>query len=61
MIGRACTDSLRFLWVSAPNVAHVTTGGKRWLKKLKSERNEIEIVSFHYCNCEKKQALYHSI
>ena len=29
-------------------MAHVATGGKKWLKKPKSERNDIELVSFHY-------------
>ena len=31
---------------SAPNVAHVATGGKTWLKKPKSEQNDLELVSF---------------
>ena len=29
-------------------MAHVATGGKKWLKKPKSERNDIELLSFHY-------------
>ena len=27
---------------------HVATGGKKWLKKPKSKRNDLELVSFHY-------------
>ena len=46
--GRASTDNLGYFRVCAPNVAHVATGGKKWLKKPKSERNDIELVSFHY-------------
>ena len=40
VIGRASTDNLG---VRAPNVAHVATGGKKWLKKPKCERNEMEL------------------
>ena len=47
VIGRASTDNLGYFWVCAPNVAHVTTGGEKWLNKPKSERNDIELVSFH--------------
>ena len=32
VIGRASTDNLGVRWVCAPNVAHVATGGKKWLK-----------------------------
>ena len=32
-----------FVVIGAPNVAHVATGGKKWLKKPKSERNEMEL------------------
>ena len=42
------TKGLGILWVCAPNVAHVSTGGKKWPEKTKSERNDIEHVSFHY-------------
>ena len=37
-----------YFWVCAPNFSHVATGGKKWLKKPKSERNYIEFVPFHY-------------
>ena len=30
-----------YFWARAPNVAHAATGGKKWLKKPKSERKEI--------------------
>ena len=47
VICRASTDNLGILLgLCAPNVAHVATGGKKWLKKLKSEQNDIELVSF---------------
>ena len=39
MIGRTSTDNLGYFWVRAPNVPHVATGGKKWLKKPKYERN----------------------
>ena len=32
-IGRGSTDNLGYFWVRAPNVAHVATGDKKWLKK----------------------------
>ena len=46
VIGRASTDNLGVIWVRAPNVAHGVTGGKKWLKKPKSERDEMELRSF---------------
>ena len=48
VIGRASTDNLGFFWVCAPNVAHLATGGKKWLKKPKFERNEMELRSFRH-------------
>ena len=37
-----------YFLVRAPNVAHVATSGKKWLKKPKSERNEMEHRYFHH-------------
>ena len=48
VIGRASTDNLGVLLGPAPNVAHVATGGKKWLKKLKSERNKMELRYVHH-------------
>ena len=47
-IGSAGTDNLRAKvpTTCGPNMVHVATGGKKWLKKLKSERNDIELVYF---------------
>ena len=44
MIGRASTNNLGYFWVCAPNVAHVATGGKKWLKLPTTERNDIDQV-----------------
>ena len=44
-----------YFWVRAPNVANVATGGKfchlwlkKWLKKPKSERNDMELRYVHH-------------
>ena len=42
VIGRASTDNLGVL------LGLRAKCGKKWLKKPKSERNVIELVSFHY-------------
>ena len=38
VIGREVPTTRGNFWVFEPNVVHVATGGKKWLKELKSER-----------------------
>ena len=45
MIGRASTDNLGVLLGLRAKCGH---RWQKWLKKPKSERNDIELVSFHY-------------
>ena len=45
VIGRANTDNLGILLGLR---AKCGPCGEKWLKKLKSERNDIELVSFNY-------------